>query len=150
MPDEASLKQNANHHQQQQQQSLQNAAQAINGATVTTATGQSQHLQYIVIDGANGFLQAIPTNQITTVPTTPIKIEPNTNSSTGTLSSMFTTSPTSSAPAMGKMRTSIAIAPKVESTYLSTAAYSTTTTNNSNKSNVSFKRTLTKLFLFRF
>lgn len=138
MPDETSLKQNSSHHQQQQ--SIQNATQVINGATVTTASGQPQHLQYIVIDGANGFLQIQPTNQISTVQSTPIKIEANTNNSVGTLSSLLTSSssPSSSVPTMSKMRTSIAIAPKVESAYLSAATYNTTATNNTHKSNVSF------------
>lgn len=137
MPDETPLKANSNHHHQQQQhQSIHTATQAINGATVTAATGQSQHLQYIVIDGTNGFLQAIPTNQITTVPSTPIKIEPDTNSSAGTLSSILSSSSTSSLPTMAKMRTSVAIAPKVDSLY---TAYNTTAANSTHKSNVSFK-----------
>lgn len=140
MPDESSFKQNNNHHHQQHQQSIQTATQAINGASVTT--GPTQHLQYIVIDGANGFLQAVPANQITTVPTTTIKTELNTNSSTGTLSSILTSSSSSlssaSAQPISKMRTSIAIAPKMDSLYAPATTYTTTVTNNTNsKSNVS-------------
>lgn len=144
MPDESSLKQNNNHHHHQQQ-SIQTATQSINGASVTTTTGPTQHLQYIVIDGANGFLQAVPTNQITTVPSTPIKIESNTNNTTttttGTLSSILSlssSSSTTSVQPISKTRTSIAIAPKVDSLYSPTTTYTTTTaTNNTNKSNVS-------------
>lgn len=143
MPDELSLKQNNNnhnhHHHQQQQQSIQTASQAINGATVTTTTGPSQHLQYIVIDGTNGFLQAVPTNQITTVPSTPIKIETNSNNSTSSLSSLLTSGSSvmsASGQSVPKMRTSIAIAPKMDSVYLNTTAYTGATNNTTNKTNV--------------
>lgn len=70
-----------------------------------------QHLQYIVIDSSNGFLQAVPTTQITAVPSS-IKVEQNTNSTTTNAS---------------KMRTSVAIAPKVDPLYLPTTTYSTNT-----------------------
>lgn len=140
MPDESSLKQNNNHHHQQQQhqQSIQTATQAINGASVATTTGPTQHLQYIVIDSANGFLQAVPTNQITTVPSTPIKVESN-NSSTlsSILSSSSSPSSSISMQPISKARTSIAIAPKMDSHYSPANTYTTNTaTNNTNKSHV--------------
>lgn len=133
MPDEPSIKQNNNH--LQQQHSIQ-TAQTINGGSVTAAP--TQHLQYIVIDSANGFLQAVPANQITTVATSPIKTEPNTNGSASTLSSLLSSSSTStSMQPIAKMRTSIAIAPKVEPHYAPATTYTTTVTNNTNsKSNV--------------
>lgn len=139
MPDESSLKHNNNHHHQQQQPTIQTATQAINGATVTTTTGPSQHLQYFVIDGTNGFLQAVPTNQITTVPSTPIKIEPSTNSSASSLVSLLTSASSATSAStqpISKMRTSIAIAPKMDSVYVPAT---TSATNNTNKSNVRVK-----------
>lgn len=152
MPDEPSIKQNNNHHHQQQQHSIQ-TTQAINGGSVST--GPTQHLQYIVIDSANGFLQAVPANQITTVASSPIKTEPNTNGSASTLSSILSSSTSSSTSTsmqpIAKMRTSIAIAPKVEPHYASATTYTTTATNNTNsKSNVSILKSVQMVLITLF
>lgn len=100
---------------------------AVMNNSVTTSV--PQHLQYIVIDSSNGFLQAVPTTQITAaIPsTTPtIKVEPQTNSNNISPSNPL------------KMRTSVAIAPKIHSIY--TSPYNTTSTNN--KSNVRYSNYL--------
>lgn len=71
----------------------------------TVATTVPQQLQYIVIDNANGYVQAVPTTQITaTVSNAPIKVEPTPNNSNS--NSL-------------KMRSSVAIAPKIEAIYTS-------------------------------
>lgn len=104
-------------------QSIPSTSAGINSLGTNT-----QHLQYIVIDNSNGYLQAVPTTQITAVPS-PIKVEQNTNSTTSNAL---------------KMRTSVAIAPKVEPTlYVPSTTYSTSTaTNNTSptKSSVNFSK----------
>lgn len=76
-------------------------------------------LQYFVIDSANGFLQAVPATQLTTVSNSPVKIE------------QIQTSPSTNSL---KIRSSVAIAPKIESTgpYSKPASGA----NSSSKSNV--------------
>lgn len=102
--------------------------QAIHATTLnnSVSTTVPQQLQYIVIDGSNGFLQAVPTTQITAVPSASIKIEPNTNNM--------------SSNAL-KMRTSVAIAPKVEPIYQPSTQYNSTSSNqtSASKSNVSVR-----------
>lgn len=84
----------------------------------SAATSVPQQLQYIVIDSSNGYLQAVPTTQLASVPTASVKAEPNTINQNSAL----------------KMRTSVAIAPKVDPGYLSSTPYSSTTTTNSTTS----------------
>ncbi|XP_031621466.1 upstream stimulatory factor 1 isoform X2 [Contarinia nasturtii] len=100
-------------------QTIQTTSTTLNNSVTTSVP---QQVQYIVIDGSNGYLQAVPTTQmtaataanVTVVPTTPIKIEPqnanNTNSNTL------------------KMRTSVAIAPKLD--YLPSTSYGNATPTN--------------------
>lgn len=91
-------------------------ATPVNSAVTTSVP---QQMQYIVIDSSNGFLQAVPATQLTTVPNTTLKIEQSQASSN---SNAF------------KIRSSVAIAPKIENV----GPYSTSSasTNNLNKSNV--------------
>lgn len=79
-------------------QTIHATTATINNSVTTTVP---QQLQYIVIDSSNGFLQAVPTTQITAAPSTPIKMEPQTTSHNS-----------SSSSSSSKMRTSVAIAPK--------------------------------------
>lgn len=112
-------------------QTIQTAAATLNNSVTTSVP---QQLQYIVIDSSNGFLQAVPTTQITAVSSAPIKVEPMTNSCSSNAS---------------KMRTSVAIAPKIDPVYLPSTPYTTTTSINhttSTKTNVS----LGKDFLLQF
>lgn len=105
-------------------QAIQTAAATINNSVTTSVP---QQLQYIVIDSSNGFLQAVPTTQITAVSSAPIKVEPMTNSCNSNAS---------------KMRASVAIAPKIDPVYLPSTTYTTTTSINhttSTKTNVSLK-----------
>ncbi|XP_055306514.1 upstream stimulatory factor 1 isoform X2 [Sitodiplosis mosellana] len=103
-------------------QTIHTTSATVNNSVTTTVP---QQLQYIVIDSSNGFLQAVPTTQITAVPSTTIKVEPQTTSNSSSSNSL-------------KMRTSVAIAPKID--YLPSTPYSSNTTNNStvsSKSNTS-------------
>lgn len=106
-------------------QTIHTTSPSLNNSVTTSVP-----LQYIVFDGSNGFLQALPTTQITAVPSTPIKIEPQTTSNSSTVSNPL------------KMRTSVAIAPKIEAHYsTSYSSSSSSTTSNSTvttKSNVRF------------
>lgn len=107
-------------------QTIHTNTATLNNSVTTTVP---QQLQYIVIDSSNGFLQAVPTTQITAVPTAPLKVEQATNNSCS--NSL-------------KMRTSVAIAPKVDPIYLPPTQYTTTTTMNhttSAKSNVRYVKT---------
>lgn len=100
-------------------QTIHTTSSTINNSVTTSVP---QQLQYIVFDGSNGFLQAVPTTQITAaVSSAPIKVEPQ--------------SPNMTTPNPLKMRTSVAIAPKID--YSPSTPYSTTTNSStSNKSNV--------------
>lgn len=96
-----------------------------NNQTISATTSVPQQLQYILLDNSNGFIQAVPTTQINAVSSTPIKIESQSTNSSSNSNSL-------------KMRSSIAIAPKID--FLPSTPYSSSTTSNSTvstKSNVS-------------
>lgn len=106
-------------------QTIHTTTATINNSVTTSVP---QQLQYIVIDSSNGFLQAVPSTQITAIPTTPIKVEPQTSNNSSSSNSL-------------KMRTSVAIAPKIEYHQLPSTPYNSNTISNntvSTKSNVSF------------
>lgn len=100
-------------------QTIHTTSAAMNNSVTTSVP---QQLQYIVIDGSNGFLQAVPTTQITAaIQSTPTKIESQTTNNIS--------------PNPLKMRTSVAIAPKID--YLPSTPYSSNTNSTtSTKSNV--------------
>lgn len=90
-----------------------------NNQTIHTTTSVPQQLQYIqlhVIDNSNGFIQSVPTTQINAVSSTPIKVESQSTNSSSNSNSL-------------KMRTSVAIAPKID--FLPLTPYSSSTTSNS-------------------
>lgn len=98
------------------------SSSSMNNAATSNAP---QQLQYFVIDNSNGFIQAVSASQLTTVSNTPLKIEQvQTNSAVNTL----------------KMRSSVAIAPKVDNIApYSTSSACSSSTNNLSKSNVRIK-----------
>lgn len=81
-----------------------------------TTSVPTQYIQLHVIDNSNGFIQAVPTTQINTVSSTPIKVESQSTNSSSNSNSL-------------KMRTSVAIAPKID--FLPLTSYSSSTTSNS-------------------
>lgn len=100
--------------------SINAASSSMHNASTSNAP---QQLQYFVIDNSNGFLQAVAASQLTTVSNAPLKVEPvQTNAAVNT----------------PKMRPSVAIAPKIDSTTLYNNTSPACSTNNLNKTTVSY------------